>query len=251
MQNTNKYYNYILLDPRKPLNWEYANIKFKYAPFYVGKGTKNRCLDHYKRFTGDNPHKENIIKILNKGGYIPVIEKLNENSSEEEALNNEILIISDIKHLLGENILTNITLGGDEPPHYKGKDNPTSRAVYQYDKDTGEFLKEFGCIREACRELSLNEDGATHIVQCCKGTRRTFATYKWSYEKLERIEPNDGKYDRIKFSLLIAYNDKEYHEFKSMKEAYSFLGTKNKGKINQILKGNGNTYKGYFQKIKK
>lgn len=31
-----------------------------------------------------------------------------------------------------------------------------------------------------------------------------------------------------------------------MKEAYSFLGEKNKGKINSVLKGERNTYRGYY-----
>ena len=38
-------------------------------------------------------------------------------------------------------------------------------------------------------------------------------------------------------------------EFKSMKEAYDFLGEKNKGRINAVLRGERNTYKGYYWTI--
>lgn len=36
-----------------------------------------------------------------------------------------------------------------------------------------------------------------------------------------------------------------------MKEAYDFLGEKNKGRINSVLKGDRMTYKGYYWKIEK
>lgn len=251
MQQENKYYNYILFDPRKPLVWKYKDTEFKYSPFYVGKGKNDRYLSHYKYFDGSNPYKENLIKILNNGGYIPIYVKLNENSSEEDALLNEIQIISYIKQNLGNDVLTNILDGGDQPPHYEGSKNPKARKIYQYDKDTGELLGEFECIREACRILELSEEGGSHIIECCKGKRRTFGTFKWSYEKLDKITSNKGKYDRIKFSKLIGYNEYESHEFNSMKEAYDFLGEKNKGKINSVLKGERQTYKGYYWKIEK
>ena len=90
-----------------------------------------------------------------------------------------------------------------------------------------------------------------HITQCCKGTRRTAAMYKWSFEKLDKIDSNYSKFDRIKFSKLIGYNDNEIHEFRTMKEAYDFLGEKNKGRINSVLKGDRMTYKGYYWKIEK
>lgn len=45
------------------------------------------------------------------------------------------------------------------------------------------------------------------------------------------------------------YKDNEYHEFNSMKEAYSFLNVKNKGKINSVLKGEKKTFKGYYWKV--
>lgn len=89
-----------------------------------------------------------------------------------------------------------------------------------------------------------------HINQCCKGTRRTAAGYIWKYDKVDNVEPEIGKkFSRFVFDKLIAYNDSEYHEFNSMKEAYEFLGVPNKGKINQVLKNQKHTYKGYYWDI--
>lgn len=244
--NENKYYNYILLDPRKPLNWEYQGIEFKFAPFYVGKGTGNRCKHHYTKFNGENPYKENTIKILNNGGYLPTIQILNDNSSEQYALSQEIEIIKWIKNNLGD-VLTNILEGGNEPPHYSGKNNPKAIKVYQYNKDTGELLNEFDCISDAVRYLGKNCNVASHISSCCKGNKRTYAGYKWSYEKLERITPNTGKYDRINFNKLIAYdNDGNELMFHSMKEAYDYFNIQNKGQINRVLKGKRSMFKSYY-----
>ena len=122
--------------------------------------------------------------------------------------------------------------------------------MYQYNKDTGELLNEFECIADAIRSLGYNDRNISHICDCCSGKRRTFANFKWSYEKLEKIKTNAGKWDRIKFDKLIAYNDNEKHEFNSMKEAYLFLGIPNKGKISNALKSKTKFFKGYYWKIK-
>lgn len=203
-------------------------------PFYVGKGCGNRYLSHYKAnnlLHDNNIHKKNLILKLNNGGFLPKYIILNKNSSEKDALDNEIYIISWIKSNIGD-ILTNITDGGDNPPIHYGLDNNKSVKVYQYDKDTGEFIQEFNCIRDACRAMNVSLDLSCHITDCCRGNRRTCNSYIWKYEKLDKVTPDSTKFGRIKFNKLIAYNDVEEHIFKSMKEAYSFLGVPNKGKIN-------------------
>ena len=49
------YYFYIFLDLRKPGYYIYningVQYYFSHEPFYVGKGSKRRCVDHF------NPHK--------------------------------------------------------------------------------------------------------------------------------------------------------------------------------------------------
>lgn len=81
------FYVYIYLDPRKPGNYNYLDYNFKFEPFYVGKGTKNRMYDHLHEdeITTHNIFKLRKIKKIIKDGFIPIILKIKENITEEEA----------------------------------------------------------------------------------------------------------------------------------------------------------------------
>ncbi len=72
MENTNKFYVYIYLDPRKKGNFIYGEYEFNYEPFYVGKGSNNRCYNHLLKSNlnnKDNLFKSNKIKKIIKLGY--------------------------------------------------------------------------------------------------------------------------------------------------------------------------------------
>lgn len=246
----NKYYNYILLDSRKPFKWQYKNYNFDFLPFYVGKGSGDRVKNHYFNSSKENIHKYNIIQKLKQGGYTPMYSVIYENSSEEQSFKNEIDIINFIKHNLPNADLTNILEGGNQPPIHFGKDNVNAKKVYQYNSQTGNFIQEWECAADACRFLNISTEMSKHICQCCNGSRRTAAGYIWRFTKENKVESELGKkYSRITFTKLIAYNSNEYYEFKSIKEAYIFLKEPNKGKINDVLKGKRNMYKGYFWDI--
>ena len=111
------YYVYAYLDPRKPGKYAYEKISFLYEPFYIGKGKNNRYLAHLTEGTtkkGFNPHKTRKIRKIIKHNMVPIITKLYQNISEEEAHKIEIEIIS----MIGRNDkrkgpLTNMTDGGD------------------------------------------------------------------------------------------------------------------------------------------
>lgn len=242
----NKYYNYMLLDPRKPYKWNYKGIQISYLPFYVGKGSNSRVSDHYRNSCSDNPYTKKKIKKLQDGGYFPNYIIYNELVSAEEAYKEETNTIQYIKGTFGD-ILTNMTTGGDAPPVRYGKDNNKSIPVYQY-STKGDFIAEFESARDAA--LKLGHTTYTHICQCCKNLRKTALGYIWRYDKHDKIDVKKEKWDRITFETLIAYNETEYHEFSSMKDAYTFLGVKNKGKINSVLKGDKKTFMGFYWKTK-
>ncbi len=116
------YYNYIYLDPRKPGKFTYEGLDFclLYSPYYIGKGTNNRYLDHIKEANKNGTlrgkHKNNKILKIQGLGYIikDYVIQLNFTTNELDALNKEKDIIDVIGRLdkkLGP--LTNLTEGGD------------------------------------------------------------------------------------------------------------------------------------------
>jgi hypothetical protein len=63
----NDYYVYIYLNPKKPGKFCYKNICFLFEPFYIGKGTRNRCYKHIwkcSKNVGNNIRKKQTINSL-------------------------------------------------------------------------------------------------------------------------------------------------------------------------------------------
>ncbi|EHH1180228.1 GIY-YIG nuclease family protein [Vibrio vulnificus] len=79
---SNTYYVYSLKDPReKP-----ARV------FYIGKGTGSRTTDHLKKV--DDTRKGRFIQEILDSGYSPIISRVVENLTEEQALQIELELIS-------------------------------------------------------------------------------------------------------------------------------------------------------------
>ncbi|RZR04785.1 GIY-YIG nuclease family protein [Vibrio vulnificus] len=79
---SNTYYVYSLKDPReKP-----ARV------FYIGKGTGSRATDHLKKV--DDTRKGKFIQEILDSGTTPIISRVVENLTEEQALQIELELIS-------------------------------------------------------------------------------------------------------------------------------------------------------------
>ena len=79
---SNTYYVYSLKDPRtKP-----AKV------FYIGKGTGSRATDHLKKI--DETRKGKFIQEILDSGYSPVVAKIVEQLTEEQAFQIELELIS-------------------------------------------------------------------------------------------------------------------------------------------------------------
>jgi len=123
---SDNFYIYALLDPRKPGNFQYGAIQCYYEPFYVGKGSGRRCYGHftYKNLIKNTPKNSKIKKIIKETGSKPLVIKLFENLTEQDAFYKEIELISLIgRHNLGTGPLTNLCEGGEGSSGYKHKED--------------------------------------------------------------------------------------------------------------------------------
>jgi len=101
-------YVYTLVDPRNNL------------PFYVGKGSAERCNAHVveaKYYVKRKSLKLNKIRKLMSLGMEPIVVKVEENVSDKQALDLECLLIAEMRDLGFK--LTNMTDGGDGAQGYK------------------------------------------------------------------------------------------------------------------------------------
>ncbi len=65
-----------------------------------------------------------------------------------------------------------------KPPEKKGKENPRSKAVIQYDKSMNK-IAEYDCIKEITRKHGYDNG---FIIKCCKGKYKTAYGYIWRYK---------------------------------------------------------------------
>ena len=101
-------YVYTLIDPRNNL------------PFYVGKGSGERCNAHVveaKYYVKRKSLKLNKIRKLMRLGMEPIVVKVEENVSDKQALDLECLLIAEMRDI--GFVLTNMTDGGDGAQGYK------------------------------------------------------------------------------------------------------------------------------------
>lgn len=157
----NDYYVYVFLRCDRPGSYKYDDVIFKYEPFYVGKGRRNKMITS---LTTGNPVKLSIIKYLKKN-KIPIIKmKICENLCENSALLEESLLIKKIGLYTEGGRLSNMTYGGD------GASNISLyKPIYMFDIN-GLFEKKFESIEHASTTLSLLQP---NITKCCYGERFT------------------------------------------------------------------------------
>lgn len=117
-------YIYAYLDPRKPGEYKYGNYIFEFEPFYIGKSKTttvyNRMYRHLEFVKNrgidltNNQYKFNLIKKILEQNLEPIIIKVEENLTEENAFNLEKLLIEIIGTRYNhKGTLVNISLGGD------------------------------------------------------------------------------------------------------------------------------------------
>jgi hypothetical protein len=131
---TNEFYVYCYLDPSKKQNFETSLISVIYKPLYIGKGKKDRYkhgINAINELNAALTNKRLFCKLRNlqNNNFPPLVIKIFENLTNEEALNIEEKLIFELGRKTFDNngILLNIALGGQipdttgVPPINKGK----------------------------------------------------------------------------------------------------------------------------------
>lgn len=125
--SNNIYYTYAYLDPRKPGNFTYGNYQFNYEPFYIGKGHTYRDKMHlWKNGCTNRVMKGKINHIREQLNCEPIVLRIKDNLSEEEAFSLEVELIKQIGRIITDNgPLTNHLEGGQTGKGPKrGPQNP-------------------------------------------------------------------------------------------------------------------------------
>lgn len=95
----NRFYVYAYCDPLFRYEKIHLGYYFEFTPFYIGKGTNGRFkvhLNEAKRTNRTTNHKINKIKTILNLNEMPIILKLKENLSEQDAFHLEINLIKNI-----------------------------------------------------------------------------------------------------------------------------------------------------------
>lgn len=177
-----EYYVYVYLDPNKFGDFSYDDLFFKNEPFYVGKGTRNRC------YSGIRDKIKSIktakIKSLIDSGSFPIIIKIFENISNEEACILEIKTIEKIGRIdLKTGPLSNLTSGGTGGlglKHTNEWKKILCKPVLQYKKDL--LINEYPSVKEASEKTGLIKQ---NISSCLTGKYKTTGGFFWKYKNDE------------------------------------------------------------------
>lgn len=138
-----KYYVYVLLDPRRKGEFKYGKWKFEYEPFYVGKGTGDRALCHFRAYRNNNvTHiKYNALKnsrietIHKETGREPIICYKRTQLTEAEAYEIEVKLISTLGRMRYGGPLLNLSTGGqvatdvEREPHSEKTKSKISKGI--------------------------------------------------------------------------------------------------------------------------
>lgn len=123
-----------------------------------------------------------------------------------------------------------------------GVESHKHRSIYQYSLD-GKFVKEWGCISDACRELGIDTGGVTRTAQ---GVQAHSGGFIWRYEKESNIEPVKPREKEI---LQYTQNGEYVKTWPNVTSAAKAYDTST-GRICSCLKGITRKCKGYIWRYK-
>lgn len=239
----NRYYVYHIINP------------IDNRLFYVGKGTRSRCKQHLtdKQSYAFNKRLNGYIRNLINSNNIPIIKKIAENLTEEEAY---LLEESEIKKYgrvgFEENgILLNILESG-RPPRFEGENHPwwgrkhTEETKAKISKTKKENLENgitkkrtgFTHTEETKQKIGNKNKGRKRTEEAIEKTRQAnLGRPQTDYQKQRAEEANSKKY------LVITPDGKE--EVIVNLSKYSRENELNGKAMNALASGTRKYYCGY------
>jgi len=193
-QPKNRFYVYAYLDPRKPGQYTYGEYIFNYEPFYVGKGGTPRQIKRHlfeSVSKGHNPLKTNKIKKIISLNFHPIIIKIKDTITEQEAFILEHKLITTIGRIdLKKGPLTNLVDG-----FYGGKANPSEEVRKKLGKATKGKTYEEIYGNEKAKELKKSRIESNNKRTLSKKSKNKISN---SNSKNWKITNPDGKVFLIK-----------------------------------------------------
>lgn len=210
--------------------------------FYIGS-TSNSFYNRYHQHISDYKLDKKSIKILyrafDKYGFENFEFTILHICEKEECIKYEQQYID-----LGTDYnccpTAGSMLGYKHPEDSKtktqiGELHHCAKKLYQFNKD-GSFIKEYGSIIDALKELNKDKSGTSHITQCCLGEVYSAFGFRWSFAP-ELINRETRVGGRCKISI---EKDGAELQFKSQVDAALYiesLGFKcNQGRISNSLR---------------
>ncbi|MBQ9355282.1 MAG: hypothetical protein IJT84_06350 [Clostridia bacterium] len=132
----------------------------------------------------------------------------------------------------------------------KGAKHCEAKHIFQYSKD-GHFIKEWGCISDASRDLKIN---SSNISMCAGHKRRIAGGYRWEYayaKQLNTIAPIKKRHKGTGGKTVLQLDDDGniIKEYKSLTEAAEKLNM-DASNISKVLHGQCKKAGGYKWKLK-
>lgn len=229
-----EYYVYAYLDSTIEENIKFGDITFTHMPIYIGKGKKNRMMDHFRDRKRFNTYFYNKLNKIILEENIPIVYKIKEFEYEEDAIKMEI----DLIHFLGKKknggVLYNTTDGGDGLSGYKFTDEQKEKMrIYSIESKSYQYFPDTSGEKHPLFGKKHKQESIEKMSNSKKGIKQSKESVEKRATKLRGIPLSQEHRNKISES----HKGKTTSNETRHKQSLSKLGKEpyNKGRIKDII----------------